>query len=168
MIENLMLLTERIYKLAPPLALPLCRDVIKFILIIAEVASELQLLEAVTPLDWAALAEVVKMREKTVGKYYSPNKQTNNFFFNLSCCGCRRKSSDQIVSFVLYMYVCMCSSSCVNLRADRQDNKVQPIEVYTKNVGFGNNTIGGLWWLWCCLQRNLYAGEFDNLHKDHS
>lgn len=67
MIENLMQMTERIYKLAPALAIPLSKDVTKFILIIAEVASELQLLELVTPLDWTALAEVVKMREKTVG-----------------------------------------------------------------------------------------------------
>lgn len=71
MIENLMLVTERIYKLAPALAIPLSRDLTKLILVIAELASELQLLELVTPLDWTALSEIVKMREKTVGKHHS-------------------------------------------------------------------------------------------------
>ncbi|OQR72197.1 protein kinase-like [Tropilaelaps mercedesae] len=64
MIENMMLVMERIDTLAKPLAIALSRDVTKLILIIADLATELQLLELVTPLDWIALSEVVKMREK--------------------------------------------------------------------------------------------------------
>ncbi|XP_022655347.1 uncharacterized protein LOC111247972 isoform X3 [Varroa destructor] len=66
MIENLMLLMERIFKLAPQVGLPFSKDITKFILIVAEMAAELQLLELVTPIDWTALADIVKLRVQTL------------------------------------------------------------------------------------------------------